>query len=345
MSEPINRRWLLAERPSGGISDDNFRWVESEVSEPSEGQFLVRNLWFSFDPTQCLMMGRGDAPEPQPGALAIGDAMRGLSVSEVVRSRHPRFHPGDLVHGQMGWEDYSVSDGEGFAPAYRVPEGVRPNWAIGALGITGLAAYFGVTEVARPKPGETFVISGAAGGVGSIAIQLAKVRGLRTIGIAGGPDKCRWLAGEARADAVIDHRTEDVGARLSELCPDGIDIFFDNDGGPTLDLALERLRNGGRVVLCGGTSHYALLPPPPGPKNLLALIMASGRMEGFLARDYIPRLPEAVGAMLPLLESGAVKAKEDVLVGLRNAPAALARLYTGRNVGKQLLRMDGTPAA
>jgi NADPH-dependent curcumin reductase CurA len=201
-----------------------------------------------------------------------------------------------------------------------------------------------VTEVARPKPGETFVISGAAGGVGSIAVQLAKLRGLRVVGIVGGPAKREWLLREAGADAAIDHRAEDVGQRPTELCPDGIDIYFDNSGGPLLDLALERLRGGGRIVLCGGTSRYAITPPPPGPTNYLALVMVNGRMEGLLARDYLPRLPEAVDAMLPLLRSGRVKSKEDVLVGLRNAPTALTRLYSGTNVGKQLLKMDNDPA-
>jgi NADPH-dependent curcumin reductase len=344
MPERVNRRWLLARRADGEVTEANFRWAEGPVPTPSDGQFLGRNLWFSFDPTQRFLMGRGDPADPDVGAIPIGEPMQGFAVSEVIESRHPEFHPGDLVHCSMGWEDYSVTDGQGFAPAYRVPEGVPPNWALGALGITGLAAYFGVLEVARPKPEETFVISGAAGGVGSIAVQLAKIRGLHVIGIAGGRTKCDWLRGEGGADAVIDHRTEDVGRRLTELCPGGIDIFFDNDGGPTLDLALERLRAGGRVVLCGATSRYGAAPGLPGPSNYLQLVMVNGRMEGLLARDYLPRLAEATATMLPWLRAGRIKSKEDVAVGLRNAPTALARLYTGANVGKQLLRMEGAPS-
>ena len=338
----VNRQWLVAKRFTEEVTEQNFRWLESPVPAPSEGQFLGRNLWYSFDPTQSFLVGRGDSAGPESGAIPIGEVMRGLAVSEVVESRHPAFKAGDIVHGHMGWEDYTVTDGQGFAPTYRVPDGVPPNWALGALGITGLAAYFGVHEVARPKAGETFVISGAAGGVGSIAVQLAKIRGLRVVGIAGGSAKCDWLLQEAGADGAIDHRTEDVGRRLTELCPDGIDIFFDNDGGATLDLALDRLRSGGRVVLCGATSRYATGPPPPGPTNYLALVMVNGRMEGLLARDYLPRLREAVDGMLPLLRSGRLKSKEDVLVGLRNAPTALGRLYSGANIGKQLLRMDDT---
>ena len=340
----INRQWLVAKRFDGEITEANFQWTEGVVPTPGEGQYLARNLWFSFDPTQSFLVGRGPAAGVESGAIPLGDVMKGFAVSEVLESRHSGFRPGDLVHGHMGWEDYSVSDGQGFAPAYRVPEGVPPNWALGALGLTGLAAYFGVHEVARPKPGETFVISGAAGGVGSLAVQLAKIHGLRVIGIAGGAAKCGWVVGEGGADGAIDHRSEEVGRRLSELCPDGIDIFFDNDGGTTLDLALDRLRTGGRVVLCGATSRYAPTAPPPGPSNYLSLVMVNGRMEGFLARDYLPRLSEAAAAMLPLLRSGRLRSKEDVQVGLRKAPSALARLYAGANVGKQLLKMDDPPS-
>lgn len=343
MPNRVNRRWLVAKRVDGRITEENFRWAETPVPVPGEGQFLVRNLWLSFDPTQIFMIARGDPVDPNDGGIPLGDAMNCIAVSEVMESRHPGFAPGDIVHGHTAWEDYTVTDGQGFTPTYRVPDGIPPNWAIGALGLTGLVAYFGVHEVARPKPGETFVISGAAGGVGSIASQLAKIYGLRVIGIAGSPAKCDWLVREAGADAAIDYRKEDVGKRLTELCPDGIDIFFDNDGGPTLDYALERLRASGRVVLCGGTARYAVRPQPPGPLNYLALIMVNGRMEGLLGRDYIPRRAEAVDAMLPLLRSGRLKSKEDVLVGLREAPKGLARLYSGDNVGKQLLRMDESP--
>lgn len=259
----INRRWLVVGPPEPDITEANFRWEEGPLPVPGEGEFLARNLWFSFDPTQRFLLGRGDASDAANGAIPPGRPMTGLAVSRVLASRHPSFRPGELVHGHMGWEDYSVSDGHGFVPTYRVPDGVPPNWAIGALGITGLAAFFGVHEVARPKAGETFVLTGAAGGVGSIAVQLAKILGLRVVGIAGGAAKCAWLRNEVGVDGAIDHRSEDVGRRLSELCPEGIDIYFDNEAGATLDLVLERLRPGGRVVLCGGSARYAAATPPP----------------------------------------------------------------------------------
>ncbi len=340
MTARRNRQWLVAKRSHGSVSAENFRWAEDDVPSPGEGQFLARNLWFSFDPTQLFLVGLGEEAGPDSGALPLGSPMKGFAVSKVVESRHPTVRPGDLVHCHMGWEDYSVTDGAGFAPVYRIPENVPPNWALGALGITGVAAYFGVRDVARPQPGETFVVSGAAGGVGSMAVQLAKRRGARVIGIAGGAAKCEWLLREAKADAAIDRRTENVAQRLTELCPDGIDVFFDNVGGPTLDLALERLRSGGRIVLCGATSRYAAAAPVPGPSNYLQLVMVNGRMEGLLARDFLPRLSEAVAELLPLLLSGHLVSKEDVAEGLPSAPDALARLYSGENVGKQLLRMD-----
>jgi NADPH-dependent curcumin reductase len=342
MPTRVNRRWLIAKPLGDKLSEANFRWAESPVPPVAEGQFLVHNRWLSFDPTQALLLRRGDPPG---SAVPIGEAPWSLAVSEVVESRHPSFSPGDIVHGEMTWEDYTLTDGTGFNPAFRVPDGVPLNWAAGVLGLTGLVAYFGVHEVGRPQPGETFVISGAAGGVGSIATQLAKVHGLRVIGIAGTPAKCDWLVREAGADAAINYHQEDVGRRLTELSPDGIDIFFDTVGGPTLGIALDRLRTHGRVVLCGMTSEYLADPHPPGPANLVQLIMVNGRMEGFLGRDLLPRRTEAYEAMLPLLRSGRLNPKEDVLVGLREAPKGLARLLAGQNIGKQLLRMDEAPGS
>ena len=337
MATRVNRRWLIAKPLSGSVSEANFRWAESPVPVVADGQFLVHNRWLSVDPTQALVLRAGDPPG---SAVPIGEAPWSLAVSEVLESRHPDFSPGDLVHGEMAWEDYTLTDGTGFNPAFRVPDGVPLNWAAGALGLTGLVAYFGVHDVARPKPGETFVISGAAGGVGSIASQLAKIYGLRVIGIAGSAAKCDWLVREAGADAAINYHQEDVGQRLTELSPEGIDIFFDTVGGPALEVALGRLRKAGRVVLCGTSSQYLADSPWSGPANLVQLIMVNGRMEGFLGRDFIPRRTEAFDALLPLLRSGRLKSKEDVLVGLREAPRGLARLLAGESVGKQLVRMD-----
>jgi len=339
MPEGKNRRWLLEKRPDGPVGPHNFRWTESEVPAPGEGQMLVRNLWLSFDPTQVLNM----VAAPEEGGYPLGEAMGSLAASQVVESRLPHFRPGDLVYGFSHWEDYSVVDGKGYWDTATVPPGIAPHLAVGALGITGMVAYFGVVEVGRPGPGETFVVSAAAGGVGSIAAQVARLLGARVIGIAGGQEKCDWLRDEAHIDGAIDHRREDVAARLDALCPNGIDVFFDNVAGPVLDLALARLRPHGRVVLCGSTSRYRVTPRPPGPQNYSRLIMVNGRMEGLLARDYFDRFPEAISVLKGWLDAGKIRSKEDVVVGLEHAPEALMRLYAGANVGKQLLKVADAP--
>jgi NADPH-dependent curcumin reductase CurA len=335
MPEGKNRGWHLEMRPDGPVGPHNFRWTESGIPSPGGGQMLVRNLWLSFDPTQVL----GLAASRAEGGYDIGDPMGSFAVSQVLKSELPQFRRGDLVYGASTWEDYSVVDGKGYWDTAKILPGAPPRLAAGTLGITGMVAYFGVVEIGRPRPGETFLISAAAGGVGSIAVQLAKLLGARVIGIAGGPEKHDWLLNEAHVDAVIDHRREDVATRLDALCPNGIDVYFDNVGGPTLDLALERLRPHGRVVLCGTTARYLAEPPLPGPKNYWQLIMVNGRMEGLLGRDYFDRFPEAMTVLKGWLDEGKVRSKEDVVEGLEHAPQTLARLYSGANVGKQLLKV------
>ena len=296
---------------------------------------LVRNLWLSFDPTQILAIAAG----PTEGGCRVGDPIGSFAVSQVVESRLPQFRRGDLVYGASFWEDYSVLDGKGYWDTAKILPGASPRLAAGLLGITGMVAYFGVVEVGRPRPGETFVISSAAGGVGSVAVQIAKLRGARVVGIAGGAAKCDWLVGEAHADAAIDHRREDVATRLDSVCPDGIDVYFDNVGGPILDLALARLRPHARVVLCGTTARYRAERPPEGPKNYWQLIMVNGRMEGLLGRDYFDRFPEAMRALKGWVDEGKLRSQEDVVEGLERAPETLERLYSGANLGKQLLRI------
>jgi hypothetical protein len=339
MPAEVNRRWLIASEPEGLVSASNFRWVDGPIPVPKDGQVLVRNLWLSLDPTQLLSMSSGSAGEATRDERVIP----AQALGQVVESLHPRFERGEIVQGIFGWEDYTLTDGTGFLPMFRVSADVPPQLSLGVFGLTGMAAYFGVVAVGQPRTGETFLVSGAAGGVGSIAGQIARIHGLRVIGIAGGQEKCDWLLREAQFDAAIDHRSEDVGARLTTLCPEGIDIYFDNVGGPLLDEVLPRLRQRGRVVLCGGTSRYEAKDLPPGPKNYLSLVMVNGRMEGLLARDYADRFPEARAELSRWLESGQLRSKEDVVIGLENAPASLARLYTGANLGKQLLKIADPP--
>jgi NADPH-dependent curcumin reductase len=336
MADRTNRRWLLAERPTGMLEDRNFRWVEEPVPElEADGEILVRNLCLSLDPTQRGWLAR-DTYLP---AVAIGEVVRSGGVGRVEQSRSPDYAVGDLVQGLVGWQDYARIKPTGTSTLTKLPPGVPIPLAMSVLGLTGITAYFGLLDVGQPKTGETVVVSGAAGATGSIAGQIARIKGCRTIGIAGGKAKCDWLVQQARFDAAIDYKSEDVGARLRELCPKGIDVYFDNVGGDLLDLALARLAMRGRIVLCGAIAAYNDSEPRPGPKNYTNLIIKRGRMEGFLVFDYMKRAPEAVMELWGWVQSGQVVNQVDVKEGLENAPATLRRLFQGDNQGKQLLKI------
>ena len=333
--ERRNRQWLLERRPQGMVSAADFRWVETAVPTPGEGEVLVRNLWLSVDPTQRGWIA-GDTYLP---AVKIGEVVRSFAVGEVVESRHPKFKPGQLVYGLFGWQDYAVLKPGTTSGPSPVPPGVPIETAMSALGLTGMTAYFGLLEVGRPKPGETVVVSAAAGATGSVVGQIAKIKGCRAVGIAGGAEKCRWLIEDYGFDAAIDYKSENVGDRLRELCPKGIDVFFDNVGGEILDAALARLAMRGRVVICGAIARYDTSGKGFRLKNYLSLLIQRGRMEGFIILDFLPRAAEAVAQLSAWLKEGRLKDRVDVMQGLENAPAALARLFKGENRGKQLLRI------
>ena len=328
-----NRQWLLARRPYGTIQDSDFNFVETDIPTLGEREVLVRNLMLSCDPTQRGWISR-DTYLP---AVKIGEVVRSMGAGRIVASNHPDFAVGDIVSGLVGWQDHAVMNPKG--QLNKLPPGTPLELGMSVFGATGITAYFGLLEVGRPVAGETVVVSGAAGATGSVVGQIAKIKGCRAIGIAGGAEKCRWLTDEAGLDAAIDYKAENVPARLKDLCPKGIDIFFDNVGGAILDAALARLAMRGRVVLCGGIANYNATEPAPGPKNYLNLVVQRGRMEGFIVLDYLPRAGEAIGALAGWVQSGKIKTKVDVQQGLENAPATLRRLFEGRNNGKQLLRI------
>ncbi len=333
--ERVNRQWRLASRPTGLVTSECFRWNEEPAPTPGDGEILVRNLYLSMDPTQRGWMAQ-DSYLP---AVKIDEVMRSFAVGRVEESRAPGFAPGDLVQGMFGWQDYAVAAGSGRNAANKVPPGVPIPLSMSAFGITGLTAYFGLLDVGRPVAGETVVVSGAAGATGSAVGQIARIKGCRAIGIAGGADKCAWLVREAGFEAAIDYKSEDVGARLASLCPKGIDIYFDNVGGDILDHALANLAMRGRVVLCGAIAVYNATEAPPGPKNYLSLLINRGRMEGFIVLDYLPRAPEAIKDLSAWVASGELKDRVDVQEGLENAPKTLNRLFAGQNQGKQLLKI------
>ncbi len=341
MSEGENRQWILHARPAGALTGNEFRWNEAPIPRPAGGQVLVRNLWLSFDPTQRNWMTR-DSYVPK---IPLGEVMRAFGAGQVIESRHADFKPGDLVQGGFGWQDYVATDGQGFGSLRKLPPGVPPNLALSLFGITGLTAYFGMTDIGRIKSGETVVVSDAAGSTGSVAGQIAKIKGCRVIGTAGGKEKCDWLVNAAHFDAAIDYKSEDIGTRLSALCPNGIDVFFDNVGGVVLNEVLARINLKARIVLCGAISRYNDAAPQPGPANYFNLTSKHARMEGFIILDYAPRFPEAIEALGRWQREGRLVQKEDVAVGLENAPRTLMRLFSGENFGKQLLKIADPPLA
>lgn len=331
MSE-TNRQWLLKTRPVGMVSQDNFELRTSPIPQPADGQVLVRTRWLAFEPAMRGWME--DRPNYIP-PVAIGEVMRGMTVGEVVESKLDGYAPGDLVTGMTGWQEWAIGD----AGLRKLAPGTDPRTALSILGITGMTAYFGLLDVGQPKEGDVVVVSGAAGATGSIVGQIARIKGCRVIGIAGGAEKCAWLTGKARFDAAIDYKNEDVGARLSELCPDGVDVFFDNVGGPILDEVLARIARGARIVICGAISNYNREKPAPGPSNYYRIVAQRGRMQGFVVIDYLPRAAEAVPDLLKWANDGELAWEVDVQHGFENAPDTLLRLYSGANFGKQLLEL------
>ena len=336
MAELKNRQWLLAARPQGLIKESDFRWNETAVPPLADGQLLVRNLALSFDPTQRGWMSM-DTYIP---AIPLGQVMKAVAIGQVVESKQPGFAKGDLVQSLLGWEDYSVSDGAGLFGMQKHPLGTDPLLALSLFGVTGLTAYFGTLEIGQIKAGETFVVSGAAGATGSVAGMIAKIKGCRAIGIAGGRDKCDWLIREAGFDAAIDYKNENVGDALTRHCPNRINVYFDNVGGEILDLVLARLADGARIVLSGAISRYneaGMLGP--GPKNYFSLIRRRSRMEGFLVFQFAQRYPEAIAELARWYAEGKIKNQIDLAHGLENAPKTIIRLFTGANFGKQLLKL------
>jgi NADPH-dependent curcumin reductase CurA len=318
------------------VDDSCFRWTEEPApSAAQDGEILVRNLYLSMDPTQRGWIAR-DTYMP---AVRIGDVMRSGAAGRVVESRDPAFAPGDVVVGLFGWQDYALVKNNPERPLTKLPPGLPMELGMSALGLTGITAYFGVLDIGKPKAGETFVVSGAAGATGSVAGQIARIQGCRVIGIAGGRDKCDWLVKEAKFDAAIDYKSENLAARLRELCPQGIDVYFDNVGGEQLDDALASLAMRGRVVLCGAIATYNDAELRPGPKHYLNLLLKRGRMEGFLVLDYMPRALEAVMQLWTWVREGKIVDRVDVQHGLENAPKTLRRLFEGKNLGKQLLKI------
>jgi NADPH-dependent curcumin reductase CurA len=330
-----SRALHLVARPDGLPKDADFELRARDDAPLGDGQIRVAVRYLSIDPAMRVWMSEAKSYWPP---VALGEVMRAGGIGEVVESRNDKFPVGTWVSGMTGVQDAFVSDGKGMQrfDASALP---HPGWALSLFGATGLTAYFGLVEIGRPKPGETLVVSAAAGAVGSTVVQLGKALGLTVVGIAGGPDKCAYVREQLGADAAIDYKAGDVSKALRDACPDGVDIYFDNVGGEILDAVLKRLRMHGRVVLCGGISQYNAGADARGPANYLSLIAARGRMEGFVVIDYLQRAGEAIAAMTPFVQAGKMGSRLDIVDGLEHFPEALRRVYTGANFGKQLVKL------
>lgn len=334
MTSETNRQFLLAKRPVGAATRDTFTYQQVPVGQPKEGQILVKNQYLSLDPAMRGWMNEGKSYIPPVG---LGEVMRALGVGEVIASCHPDFAVGDYVNGALGVQDYFLGEPQGF---YKVDPKLAPLPVyLSALGMTGMTAYFALLEVGAPKAGDTVVISGAAGAVGSIAGQIAKLKGCRVVGIAGGKEKCKVLIEELGFDGVIDYKNEDVIAGLKRECPKGVDVYFDNVGGDILDAVLSQLNFKARVIICGAISQYNNKEAVKGPANYLSLLVNRARMEGFIVMDYADRYVAAGQEMTGWLAKGQLKSREHIVEGLETFPETLMKLFSGENNGKLILKV------
>jgi NADPH-dependent curcumin reductase CurA len=330
----VNTQCRLAARPADLPTASDWTIVEVPKPIAAEGEFVVEVDYLSIDPAMRTWMNAGRSYVPP---VEIGEVMRALGVGHVVASRHPGFAVGDQVSGIFGVQNYVVSNG---AEVNKIDTTIAPATVhLGALGISGLTAYFGLLDIGRPEPGQTVVVSGAAGSVGSIAGQVARIKGCRTIGIAGGEQKCRWLVEEVGFDAAIDYKNADLRAELKTHAPDGVDVFFDNVGGATLEAVLNRLARGARIVLCGAVSQYN--DTPRGPANYMQLLVARASMTGFVVFDYADRYPEGAAQLAKWLNTGELRSHQQIEHGyVGDFPETLLKLFRGENTGKLILALD-----
>jgi NADPH-dependent curcumin reductase CurA len=332
----VNRQIILKSRPDGIPHADNFEIVERPLPAPGPGQLLVRNIYLSVDPA---MRGWVSAVANYSKPVGIGEVMRAYAAGRIEASRDSRFKEGDFVTGQFGWQDYAAVDPQSIIR--RVANTALPlSTSLGVLGMNGLTAYFGLLDVGQPKAGETVVVSTAAGAVGSCVGQIAKIKGCRTVGIAGGPEKTRICVDEFRYDAAIDYKAGDLEAALDRSAPEGFDIYFDNTSGPISDAVITRIKPGARVIICGTASLASWDPWPSGPRVERHLLVKRARMQGILIFDYRARYPEAIQDLSEWVRKGSIRYREDIVDGLEQAPGSIAALYRGENLGKRLIRIS-----
>ena len=335
MGQNINRQVRLKSRPVGIPQAEHFEIVTAHVPELGDNEVLVRNIYLSVDPA---MRGWVSDVTSYMEPVPLGAVMRSLAVGRVEASRHPDFRPGEFVTGMFGWQDYASVEAK--VIWWKITETDLPiSTSLGILGINGLTAYFGLLEIGQPKAGETVVVSTAAGAVGSCVGQIAKIKGCRTVGIAGGSEKVRICRDEFRYDAAIDYKAGDFESALAAVCPEGVDVYYDNTAGRISDEVLKHLRVGARVVLCGTASLASWDPIPEGPRVERRLLVKRARMQGFIILDYVARYAEALQKLTQWVREGLIRYREDILEGIEQAPGSIAGLYRGENFGKRLIRI------
>jgi NADPH-dependent curcumin reductase len=338
MATKTNRRILLARRPIGKPSEADFTFSAAELEDPQPGQMLLRTLWLSLDP---YMRGRMSDRKSYAAPVAIGDVMVGGTVSEVITSNLEGFTPGDIVEGRTGWQEYALSDGAGLR---KVEPALGPiSTALGVLGMPGMTAYFGLFNIGKPKPGETVVVSAAAGAVGAIVGQLAKIKGCRVVGIAGAPEKCAYVVNELGFDECVSHRESDLAQRLEKACPKGIDVYFENVGGRVFEAVLPCLNDFARVPVCGLIAHYndtdLASEPNQVPLLMRAILTRRLTVRGFIRGDFLDQQAAFFEDMSRWIRENRIKYREDIVQGLENAPRAFLKLFRGENFGKLLVKV------
>jgi NADPH-dependent curcumin reductase CurA len=330
----LNHKFELAARPVGMPKRTDWSYKEEPVRDPAEGEFLVKILYISLDPAMRGWMNEGKS---YIAPVGIGDVMRAGALGRVIASKNHKFAVGDHVFGAFGVQEFATSNGNGIT---KVNAGTVPLPVfLGTLGMPGMTAYFGLLDIGQPKPGQTVVVSGAAGAVGSVVGQIAKVKGCTVVGIADGAEKCNYIVKDLGLDAAIDYKSEDVRKSLQKHCPKGIDVYFDNVGGEILDAALTQLARGARVVICGAISQYCNTTPIKGPSNYLSLLVNRASMKGMVVFDYVDRYPEAAREMTGWMASGKLKSREHIVEGFETFPDTLLKLFKGENTGKLILKV------
>ena len=332
----INKQWRLKQRPVGEPSAETWAYTESELPSIKEGELLIKIEYISMDPA---MRGWLNDAKSYIAPVQIGEVMRAGTVGEVIESKHEKFAVGDYVAGHNGVQSYAVSDGTGL---YKVDPKLAPlSYYLGVLGMPGMTGYFGLLKTGEPKAGETVVVSGAAGAVGGLVGQIAKIKGCRVVGIAGGAEKCKFLIDELGFDAAIDYKNENVKKALKETCPKGVDVFFDNVGGDILNDVLTQINLHARIVICGAISQYNATTEVKGPSNYLSLLVNRARMEGIVVFDNIKEYPTAMKDIAGWIQSGELKVKDHIVEGIETFPDTLMMLFKGENFGKLVLKVEG----